>query len=149
MPGITDILGGSVIEGVSKIIGLFKVDPTVAFQNRTEIEKIQLQIAADGAKAVQSEVQRQIDVNLAEAQSKNVFIAGWRPAVGWVCAAAFGYTYVTQPFLVFVAACFHRTDLLAQLPKLDMSGMMPVLLGMLGLGIMRSYDKNQGTGNGH
>lgn len=147
MPGITDILGGTIIDGVSKIIGLFKVDPTVALQNRTEIEKIQLQMQADGAKAVQEEIQRQIDVNLAEAQNKSVFIAGWRPAVGWVCAAAFGYVYIAQPFLGFGLAIFHRADAIAALPKVDLSSMMPVLLGMLGLAGLRSYDKAQGTDN--
>lgn len=145
---ITDIIGGNIVEGVSKIIGLFKVDPTVALQNRTEIEKIQLQMAADSAKAVQEEVQKQIDVNLAEAENKNIFIAGWRPAVGWVCAAAFGYTYVLQPFLTFSLVAFGRTAVVASMPKLDISSMMPVLLGMLGLAGLRSYDKNNGTDNG-
>lgn len=145
--GITDLLGGSIVDGVAKIVSLFKIDPTVALQNRTEIEKIQLQMQADAAKAVQSEVQRQIDVNLAEAQNRSVFIAGWRPAVGWVCAGAFGYSYIVQPFLTFALAAFHRD--VSAVPHLDLSGMMPVLLGMLGLAGLRSYDKTQGAGNGH
>lgn len=90
----------------------------------------------------------QVAVDLAEAQSKSIFVSGWRPFVGWVCGFAFLWAFVLQPFAIFVAAVLHR-DLPKTLPALDLGTMMPVLLGMLGLGALRSYDKTQGTGNGH
>lgn len=84
----------------------------------------------------------QIAVNMKEAESEHLFVSGWRPAVGWVCVAAFGYTFVLQPFASFVALVAGAdAELLAALPDLDIGSMMPVLLGMLGLGAMRTYEK--------
>ena len=88
----------------------------------------------------------QIAVNLQESKSENVFISGWRPAVGWTCTAAFAYAFVLQPFAAFIALVSGMDPaLLAALPDLDIGSMMPVLLGMLGLGAMRSYEKKSGT----
>jgi hypothetical protein len=88
----------------------------------------------------------QIAVNMKEADSEHLFVSGWRPAVGWVCVAAFGYTFVVQPFAAFVALVAGMDkELIAALPDLDLGAMMPVLLGMLGLGAMRTYEKKSGT----
>lgn len=91
----------------------------------------------------------QLSVNQAEAANQNVFVAGWRPFVGWACGCAFIYAFILQPVIVTLMVVFHRTFDKAMLPVLDMGSMMPVLLGMLGLGVMRSFDKTQGTDNGH
>ena len=85
----------------------------------------------------------QIAVNLAEAKSESLFVAGWRPFVGWVCASALAYTYVAQPFMIFVSVSYGRD--LTGLPELDLTTMLPVLLGMLGLGGLRTYEKRTGT----
>ena len=88
----------------------------------------------------------QISVNLKEADSEHLFVSGWRPAVGWVCVASFGYTFVLQPFATFVALTFGLDQaVVAALPELDLGAMMPVLLGMLGLGAMRTYEKHTGS----
>ncbi len=88
----------------------------------------------------------QIAVNMQEAKSENVFISGWRPAVGWTCTAAFAYAFVLQPFAAFIALVSGMDPaLLEALPDLDIGAMMPVLLGMLGLGAMRTYEKKSGT----
>lgn len=88
----------------------------------------------------------QIAVNMKEADSEHLFVSGWRPAVGWVCVAAFAYTFVLQPFAAFVAlAVGADKELLDALPDLDLGAMMPVLLGMLGLGAMRTYEKKSGA----
>lgn len=91
----------------------------------------------------------QLQVNTAEASNQSVFVAGWRPFVGWACGCAFIYAFILQPIIVTFMVVFHRTFDKAMLPVLDMGSMMPVLLGMLGLGAMRSFDKTQGTDNGH
>jgi hypothetical protein len=59
-----------------------------------------------------------------------------------VCAAALGYTYVLQPILVFILA---QTGHLVEMPALDIGGLMPILMGMLGLGGLRSYEKVKGV----
>jgi len=83
----------------------------------------------------------QIEVNKAEGQHRSIFVAGWRPFIGWTCGFALAYTYVIQPMLVFGLA---QAGHLVTLPQVDMSLMMPVLLGMLGLGGMRSFEKFKG-----
>jgi hypothetical protein len=83
----------------------------------------------------------QLEVNKAEAKSRNVFIAGWRPFIGWTCGLALCWTYILQPVAQFVLA---QTGHLIDLPGLDMSTMMPVLLGMLGLGGLRTWEKYKG-----
>ena len=84
----------------------------------------------------------QLEVNKEEAKSRNVFIAGWRPFIGWTCGLALCWTYILQPIAQFVLA---QTGHLIDLPGLDMSTMMPVLLGMLGLGGLRTWEKQKGV----
>ena len=84
----------------------------------------------------------QLDINKAEGQHRSMFVAGWRPVIGWTCGVALAYTYVLQPILVFILA---QAGYLVQLPAMDLSVMMPVLLGMLGLGGLRSFEKFKGV----
>jgi hypothetical protein len=84
----------------------------------------------------------QIEVNKAEAASGSLFKGGWRPAVGWICAVAFAYHFVLQPVIVFVVLAV-GVDL-PPLPEFDMTSLMTVLMGMLGLGGLRTYEKQKG-----
>lgn len=89
----------------------------------------------------------QASVNAEEAKSSNIFVSGWRPWIGWVCGAAFSWAFVLQPFVVFIlAALGHKVE---GLPALNLSEMMPVLLGMLGLAGMRTWEKQTGTQDKH
>lgn len=87
-------------------------------------------------------VQGQLDINRTEAASPSVFVAGWRPAIGWVCGAAFAWNWVGLPVASFAAAWAAHPLALA---SADMSEMMPVLMGMLGLGALRSFEKVKGV----
>ena len=80
----------------------------------------------------------QLEINKQEAAHRNIFVAGWRPFIGWSCGIAMCYAYIIQPITIFVLA---QTGNLVSLPTLDLSEMMPVLLGMLGLGGLRSFEK--------
>ena len=84
----------------------------------------------------------QIEVNKVEAASRSLFVSGWRPCCGWVCAAALAYTYVLQPMFIFILA---QTGHLVEMPALDIAGLMPILMGLLGLGGLRSYEKVKGV----
>ena len=89
----------------------------------------------------------QLQINMKEAESESVFVSGWRPFVGWVCGSALAWEYLVKPFGVFVAVA---ADLMTKeqidlLPMLELSVMMPVLMGMLGLGGMRSFEKWKGA----
>lgn len=85
----------------------------------------------------------QLAVNTEEAKSEKLFVSGWRPAVGWVCAAAFGYSFVLQPFLVFGLTALKWEA--PPLPALDMGPLMAVLGGILGLGGLRTVEKVKGV----
>jgi hypothetical protein len=84
----------------------------------------------------------QVEVNKAEAESGSVFKGGWRPFIGWVCGAAFAYHFVLQPFIVFGVTVAGVQ--VPELPTFDMGSLMTVMMGMLGLGGLRSYEKKQG-----
>ena len=87
----------------------------------------------------------QIEVNKAEAGSSSVFKGGWRPFVGWVCGVALAYHFILHPIIVFALVTFNVTGLHpSDLPVFDMDSLMTVLLGMLGLGGLRTYEKKQG-----
>jgi len=104
------------------------------------------QAASQLASQLHAQVMAQIEVNKVEAASQSLFVAGWRPWVGWTCGAAYAYTFVIQPFLLFLLTAIQVHVDIAQLPVLDMGELGVVLFGMLGLGAMRSYEKVKGNG---
>ena len=85
----------------------------------------------------------QIKTNQIEAQHKSLFVAGWRPAVGWVCVSILAFNYIGIWLLEYLAAFFDSIP--ETPPRMDMSELWPVLLGMLGVGGMRSFDKHKGS----
>lgn len=85
----------------------------------------------------------QIGVNREEAQSQSLFVSGWRPFVGWVCGGSFAYAVVGNDILNFVLkliGVWIQTDI-PILPKPDLTLVFELLLGLLGLGAMRTYEK--------
>jgi hypothetical protein len=103
--------------------------------DKSEQEKTQMLAAL-------SLVQGQMEINKAEAASSNPFTSGWRPFIGWICGAAFGIQFVFGPLAVWVSRLYgHPVDF----PAMDMGEMMPVLLGMLGLGGLRTFEKVKGA----
>ena len=84
----------------------------------------------------------QIEVNEREASHQSLFVSGWRPAVGWICCIGLGCNYLFIPMANFVLVI---SDSSVTVPTLDLSEMMPVLLGMLGLGGLRSWEKTKGV----
>lgn len=119
---------GDAIGGIEKIIGRFK---------KSDDEKIREQ-------ALEMEpLLLQLRTNLAEAGHGSRFVAGWRPAAGWVCVTGLFYQYVLYPLLIWIWAFAGIGG--APPPSLDMQVMMTLLFGMLGIGAQRSYDKLKGT----
>ncbi|MBK25872.1 MAG: hypothetical protein CME70_17865 [Halobacteriovorax sp.] len=125
---------GSLVQPVTGLLDKFIEDKDQKNQLAHEISTMAERHAQELAKG-------QLEINKAEAQSRNVFVAGWRPFIGWVCGVAMAYNYVVQPILIFTLAQF---DYLVALPALDLGEMMPVLMGMLGLGSLRSFEKYKG-----
>ena len=110
-----------------------------------EIRKLQELHQKGDLAVLNAEVQLllgQINVNAAEANHKSIFVAGWRPFVGWVCGFGLLYASVIEPLMRFIATV---NDYTGTFPVLDTTITMQVLLGMLGLGLMRTKEKEKGT----
>lgn len=132
--GLLDILNpvlGPIIERVFP-------DPV----ERQQYELQLAQIADKEAEREHDEVMGQIQTNTEEAKNSNWFVAGWRPAVGWVCAVGVGYSFVLEPFMAFLAKLAGYTG---QFPALDMGNLMTLIMGMLGMGYMRTKEKLNGV----
>lgn len=84
----------------------------------------------------------QIAVNKTEAEHNSMLVSGWRPFIGWVCGIGFAVNFLLAPFATFTAQMFGHQIVF---PQADLSEMMPVLLGMLGLGAYRSFEKVKGV----
>lgn len=138
-----DITGiGSVLDFGSKIID--RIWPNPAERDAAKLELFKAQQAGEFKEMDQAFqlAQGQIGVNAVEAASSSLFVSGWRPAVGWCCAAAFAYKFVLAPSVAFgLAAAGHPVDL----PVLDFSEMSTVLFGMLGMGALRTAEKIRGV----
>lgn len=85
----------------------------------------------------------QLQVNLAEAENPSVFVAGWRPFIGWSCGFAFIYQMIVYPSAEFLFQLWHHQEL--KFPALDTSTLITILFAMLGLGTLRTLDKYNGT----
>jgi hypothetical protein len=107
-----------------------------------ERDRLAHEIATMAERHAQELAKAQIEVNKEEAKSSSMFVAGWRPAVGWICATGMGFNFICVPLGGFVCA-IAGVDI--SFPTLDLSEMMPVLMGMLGLGAMRSFEKSKGV----
>jgi hypothetical protein len=124
-----DITGfGAVADLATAVIG--KIWP-----DKTEQEKQQLAAAV-------TLIQGQIAINQAEASNPSIFVSGWRPAIGWVCGMACAWNWVGLKVALFIAAYLGNP---LSLQPADIGEMMPVLLGMLGLGGLRTAEKINGV----
>jgi len=124
LPGVTDIIGRFLPEDKE---ARAKAEREIEQQLSTHLAKIDI---------------AQLEINKAEASHRSIFVAGWRPFIGWTCGLALAWTYVGVPIAQFILA---QTGHLIDLPALDMSQMMPVLMGMLGLGGLRTFEKFKGV----
>ena len=115
---------------LDRLIGLIP-DQKVAAGAKAEL--LTALVAADAA---------QLQVNAVEAASGSLFVAGWRPFVGWVCACGVAWNWIGLPIGVFVAALAGKS--LALSPA-DLGEMLPLLLGLLGMGGLRTFEKMQGV----
>ena len=109
-------------------------------EDKDQKNKLAHEIATMADKHSHEIAKAQIEVNKEEAKSRSWWIAGWRPATGWICALAMGYHFIIQPFLIFFLALF---GMKMDLPSFDMDTLMTVLLGMLGLGTLRTVEKSK------
>ena len=100
------------------------------------------EIATMSERHAQEAMLAQLEINKAEAASGSLFKGGWRPAVGWVCAIAFAYHFILKDLIVFAVSVAGVE--IPELPEFDMGTLLTVLGGMLGIGGLRTYEKQKG-----
>ena len=124
------IFGGDTLKTVGTVID------DLHFSGE-EKEKLKLQM-----KEIDNKLkEKQLDINKAEASHRSVFVSGWRPFLGWVSGLSIGYVYLFQPILDMILQMFGvQVDWVV----LDLGQLMPLVLGMLGLGGLRSFEKAKG-----
>ena len=120
------------IDLVSTFVGKFVKDKDLAAKLLHEANSQEM------ASEIQARL-GQMEVNKIEAASKSLFVSGWRPAVGWICVLSLGYQFFLSPFIRFIAIVV--MDNPPTFPVLDSSQLTPILIGMLGLGGLRTYEK--------
>lgn len=134
-----NLLGiGDVIESVGKVASDLIT---------TDKERMQLELEAK--KLDQAIDLAQIEVNKVEAASASVFVAGWRPAIGWIGAATLAYQFLAYPMALWGWTYLQGTGWipreLAPPPVLDADKLWVILSGILGIAGMRSYEKTKGV----
>jgi hypothetical protein len=136
-----DITGiGTAVSGLSEILGKI-------FPDKTQAEKDAAAYQIAILQAAQQSDQMQADVNKVEAGSQSLFVAGWRPFIGWICGTGLLIATLGPLISYIVALCGHVGIVF---PALDTETLMTLLFGLLGLGGMRTYEKVAGVkGVGH
>lgn len=126
----------------SKVIERLWPDPAQRDAAKLELFKLQ-QSGELAAMAAETELAKgQIGVNEKEAQNTSLFVSGWRPMIGWVCGVACAWNWIGLKIALFVAAYYGHN---LNLAPADIGEMMPVLMGMLGLGGLRTTEKIRGV----
>ncbi len=134
-----NILGiSSVVESVGKVIG----DLHTSDKERMELE-------LESKRIDQAIDLGQMEVNKVEAANQNLFVAGWRPAIGWVGAGAMFYQFLLYPILVWAWVWLQAEGYVPKEvkppPMLDTDALWVILSGMLGIAGMRSFEKSRGV----
>jgi len=120
---------------VGQVIDRVWPDPTQA--NAAKLQLMQLQMSGE-----LTQLTGQMDINKAEAANPSVFVSGWRPFVGWVCGAACAWNWLGLPIAKFaMTVAGHPVNI----SPADISEMMPILMGLLGLGGLRTFEKLNGV----
>jgi hypothetical protein len=111
-------------------------------EDKDQKAKLAHELATMADKMAHEQQLAQIAVNKEEAASGSIFKGGWRPFIGWVCGIAFFYHFVLNPIILFVIAIIGIE--IPTLPEFQMNTLLTVLGGMLGIGGLRTYEKQKG-----
>lgn len=129
-----------------KLIDRLWPDPAQRDAAKLEMLKMQQSGALAELTADTDMAKAQMAINAAEASNKSIFVAGWRPYIGWIGGSVLAFNYVIAPLLSWATALAGKP---IPIPTLDFAAMSPIVTTLLGVGAMRSYDKKNGTDAGH
>ena len=135
--------------GIVQAIGQIADDLVTTDKERLDAELELRRLGLEERKVEADLVRGQLEVNRAEAASSSLFVAGWRPAIGWIGAAALGYQFLLYPLLVWAWSLLQARGVvpgdLRPPPMLDTDALWVVLSGMLGIAGLRSVEKVKGV----
>tara|TARA_R100001198_G_C5223219_1_gene204702 strand:+ start:564 stop:962 length:399 start_codon:yes stop_codon:yes gene_type:complete len=132
---MSDPITQSVVGIAGNVLNKFVADKNLKMQLEHEL-KTQLQTANLA----------QIEVNKIEASSTSWFVAGWRPSVGWVCSLAMLYHFIVAPLAQYLLTIF---GVQVSLPEFDFSQLSTILMAMLGMAGLRTYEKKEKVTKGN
>ena len=135
-----DSLIGSVVEAGSNLLKSY-FPPDLSPEQKAKLEEGLRQYNLEVQKLSQQLNLAQIETNKIEASSHSLFVAGWRPFVGWVCGVAVAYSFIGHPLLEWYT---EFAGLNLTYPELDTATLMQLLFAMLGMAGLRTYEKKQG-----
>jgi hypothetical protein len=140
---VANLLTGGLLNGISGLINAIRGKSP---EDAEKLAELAAKYQSDILAADTQLAQMQADVNKVEASNASLFVAGWRPFVGWICGLGLGTQFIVRPLFTWIAALCGKP---IEFPSLDLGTLLTLLLGMLGLGAMRSFDKVNGTSSGH
>lgn len=124
----------TLLDGIKSVIDRVIPDKAAAEKAKQELDSTE-------SKAIFENALSQISVNMEEAKSTNWFVAGWRPAVGWIGAFSLAYAAIMEPIIRFAAMAIWNYK--GPFPVIDSSITMQILFGILGLGAYRTFEKTR------
>lgn len=134
-----------VVGGILRVAGTLidRLFPDKNARDEAKLKLLDMELSGELAKLAKEErlATGQMEVNKAEAAHRSVFVAGWRPSVGWICSGAVAYQFVLHPFLAWYAV----VNTIPVPPSIDTGALMTLLMGMLGLGAYRTFEKVKGV----
>ena len=125
----------AIVEIGAKLLD--KIIPDKDARDKAQAELLRAAQDQDFQKAI-----AQIEVNKVEAQHTSLFVAGWRPAIGWICVIGLGYNFLLYPMMTWLVVV---TGAEFTPPPLLSENLMELVMGMLGLGALRSFEKWKGV----
>ena len=131
------LFGGDTVKAVAGVIDDLHTSEEEKQQLKLRFEEIQAKLKS-----------KQMDINLADAQSTAGGLSGfmqrsWRPLIGMSCALAIFWEFVLSKFILFICGLFHYE--VVNIPQLDMGTLMPLVMSLLGMGALRTFEKTKGV----
>ena len=134
-----DITGiGSIFTFATSVIDKLFPDKNEAEKAKIALVELQQKGELADLDAALKVAIAQAAINAEEVKSTSVWVSGWRPFIGWICGAALGYNYIGMPFFTYCAVWYSSKA--PAMPALDTGELVTILLGMLGLGVLRTVE---------
>jgi len=118
-----------LIQPVGDILDKFIADKDLKIKLSHELEK-----------EIISLNKAQLEVNKVEAKHSNIFVSGWRPAIGWICGFSIGYHFILEPIIQYILIV---NAIQFETPEFDFSQLSTIVMAMLGMSTLRTYEKTK------